>query len=141
MSSTVLIVVNSVGCMQMVERSSNLSQLTMDPRILLVLTTLPDLAVAERLASVLVESRLAACVSFTPGVRSVYRWNNVVERSEEVQLIVKTTSERYVAVEEFLRTAHPYELPEILAVPVQHGLAGYLSWIEGASSDQEPMRA
>jgi len=125
----------------MAERSSNLSQFIMDPRILLVLTTLPDLAVAERLAGVLVESRLAACVSFIPGVRSLYRWNNAVERSEEVQLIIKTTSERYVAVEEFLRAAHPYELPEIIAVPVNHGMAGYLSWIARESSDQEPMRA
>jgi len=125
----------------MAERSANLSQFIMDPRILLVLTTLPDLAVAERLAGVLVESRLAACVSFIPGVHSIYRWNNAIERSEEIQLVVKTTRERYFAVEQYLRANHPYELPEIIAIPVHLGFAGYLSWIAREASDQEPLRA
>ena len=89
----------------------------------------PDTKTAERIARVLVEERLAACVNVLPGVSSIYRWNGAVARTEEVLLIVKTMRERLEALTERLRGLHPYELPELVAVEVVGGLPGYLSWV------------
>ena len=97
---------------------------------MLVLTNVPDRAVAERLADMLVEKRLAACVNILAPCRSVYRWKGAVQRDEEHPMLIKTTAERYGALEQALRTGHPYELPEIIAVPVDRGLADYLGWID-----------
>lgn len=96
---------------------------------LLVLTNLPDLATAEALASFLVEERLAACVNILQSCRSVYRWQGVVETAQEVPLLIKTTEARYPALEAAIRTRHPYETPEIIALPVVHGLPDYLAWV------------
>src|SRR5438034_3117471 len=96
---------------------------------LLVLTNLPDRAVAERLADTLVANNLAACVNILAPCRSVYRWKGAVQHDEEHPLLIKTTTERYGALEEALRAAHPYELPEIIAVPVERGLPAYLDWV------------
>ena len=96
---------------------------------LLVLTNLPDRAAAERIADLLVEQRLAACVNVLAPCRSVYRWKGAVQRDEEHPMLIKTTSERYRALEEALRAAHPYELPEIVALPVERGLPAYLDWV------------
>ena len=96
---------------------------------LLVLSNLPDRASAERVAAVLVERRLAACVNILAPCRSVYRWEGAVESAEEHPLLIKTTAERYPAVEEAIRGLHPYELPEIVAVPLSAGLPGYLKWV------------
>src|SRR3954462_11478202 len=98
---------------------------------LLVLTNLPDRAVAERLADMLVEKKLAACVNILAPCRSVYRWKGAVQHDEEHPLLIKTTAERYAALEQALRAGHPYELPEIIAVPVETGLAAYLGWVAG----------
>jgi periplasmic divalent cation tolerance protein len=96
---------------------------------LLVLTNLPDQAVAEALAQVLVEERLAACVNVLAACRSVYRWQGAVETSNEVPLLIKTTSERYPALEAAILAHHPYELPEVVAWPIERGLPGYLAWV------------
>lgn len=96
---------------------------------LLVLTTLPDRAHAEALASALVEARLAACVSILAPCRSVYRWQGKTESAEEVPLLIKTTVAGYAALETAIRARHPYELPEIIAVPISHGLPAYLGWV------------
>jgi periplasmic divalent cation tolerance protein len=96
---------------------------------LLVLTNLPDRAAAERIADALIEQRLAACVNILAPCRSVYRWKGAVQHDEEHPLLVKTTSERYAALEAALRAAHPYELPEIVALPVERGLPAYLEWV------------
>lgn len=98
---------------------------------LLVLTNVPERAAAERLADMLVEQRLAACVSILAPCRSVYRWKGAVQRDEEYPILMKTTAERYPALEQALRAAHPYELPEIIAVPVARGLPAYLEWVAG----------
>ncbi len=98
---------------------------------LLVLTNVPERAAAERLADMLVEKRLAACVNILAPCRSVYRWKDAVQREEEHPMLMKTTVERYPALEQALRAAHPYELPEIIAVPVERGLAAYLDWVAG----------
>lgn len=97
--------------------------------MLLVFTSLPDRASAEKLAEVLVGGRFAACVSVLAPCRSVYRWKDAVQRDEEHPVLVKTTRDRYPALEAAIRKAHPYELPEIVAVPVERGLPEYLSWI------------
>jgi periplasmic divalent cation tolerance protein len=96
---------------------------------LLVLTNLPDRAAAERLAGMLVEKKLAACVNILAPCRSVYRWKGAVQHDEEHPLLIKTTSERYAALEQALRAGHPYELPEIIALPVERGLPAYLAWV------------
>ena len=97
--------------------------------VLLVPTNLPDRPAAEKLAQTLVGERLAACVSILAPCRSVYRWNGVVQSEEEIPVLAKTTSERYAALEAAIRSNHPYELPEIVAVPVERGLAAYLAWV------------
>ena len=96
---------------------------------LLVLTNVPDRAVAERLADTLVANNLAACVNILAPCRSVYRWKGAVQHDEEHPLLIKTTAERYGALEAALRAGHPYELPEIIAVPIERGLPAYLDWV------------
>jgi periplasmic divalent cation tolerance protein len=96
---------------------------------LLVLTNLPDRAAAERLADLLVERQLAACVNILAPCRSVYRWKGAVQHDEEHPMLIKTTAERYPALESALREGHPYELPEIIAVPIERGLPAYLEWV------------
>jgi periplasmic divalent cation tolerance protein len=96
---------------------------------LLVLTNLPDRAAAERLAERLVEERLAACVNILAPCRSIYRWKGAVLHDEEHPMLIKTTRERYTALESALRGGHPYEIPEIIAVPIERGLALYLEWV------------
>ena len=98
---------------------------------LLVLTNVPERAAAERLADMLVEQRLAACVNILAPCRSVYRWKGAVQRDEEHPMLMKTTVERYPALEQALRAAHPYQLPEIIAIPVERGLPAYLEWVAG----------
>ncbi|HEX9398263.1 MAG TPA: divalent-cation tolerance protein CutA [Burkholderiales bacterium] len=96
---------------------------------LLVLTNLPDRAAAERIAEQLIAERLAACVNILAPCRSVYRWKGAVQHDEEHPLLIKTSAERYPALERALRASHPYELPEIIAVPVERGLPAYLDWV------------
>src|SRR5687767_5250333 len=96
---------------------------------LLVLTNLPDRAAAERLADLLVERKLAACVNILAPCRSVYRWQGAVQHDEEHPMLIKTTAERYAELEQALRDGHPYELPEIIAVPIERGLPAYLDWV------------
>jgi periplasmic divalent cation tolerance protein len=98
---------------------------------LLVLTNLPDRAAAERIAENLVGAKLAACVNILAPCRSVYRWKGEVQHDEEHPVLIKTTAERYPALEQALRAAHPYELPEIIAVPIERGLPAYLAWVAG----------
>ena len=96
---------------------------------ILILTQMPDRASAQSLARSLVEAHLAACVSIGTPVESLYHWRGQIETAQEVPVAVKTRAERYAEVEAAIRARHPYELPEILAVPIVHGLAPYLDWI------------
>lgn len=96
---------------------------------LLVFTSLPDRASAEKLADALVGQRLAACVTILAPGLSVYRWKGEVQRDEECPVLIKTSAERYPALEAAIRANHPYELPEIIAVPVERGLPDYLGWV------------
>jgi periplasmic divalent cation tolerance protein len=96
---------------------------------LLVLTNLPDRATAEKLAEALIHKRVAACVNILAPCRSVYRWKGAVQHAEEYPVLIKTTRERYAALEAAIREVHPYELPEIVAVPIERGLRAYLDWV------------
>jgi periplasmic divalent cation tolerance protein len=96
---------------------------------ILIFTNLPDSESALRLAQKLVESRCAACVNVLSGCTSVYHWQGVTETAEEVPVLIKTRSSLYEAVEQAIRAHHPYEVPEIIAVPVTQGLPAYLEWV------------
>jgi periplasmic divalent cation tolerance protein len=100
---------------------------------LLVFMTCPA-AAAETLAGALVELRLAACVNLLPGARSVYRWQEAVERADETLLVAKTSQARYAELEAEVRRRHPYELPEIVAVHLASGLPAYLQWIHDSTA-------
>ena len=101
---------------------------------LLVITNLPDRDAAMKLAHALVERRLAACVNVLAGCTSIYRWKGEIENAQEVPVLIKTRSALYEELEAAIKELHPYELPEIIAVPVVRGLAEYLAWVgEGTS--------
>ncbi len=102
--------------------------------ILLVFTNLPDEASAAKLAQQLIEARVAACVSQLAPSISTYRWQNSIETAAEVPLLIKTSRAAYPHLEKLLRKAHPYELPEIIAVPVTTGLPAYLDWVTGQTT-------
>lgn len=89
----------------------------------------PDAAVADRIATALVQARLAACVQQVPGIRSTYRWDGRVETADEVLLLIKTQDARLDEVVASVRALHPYEVPELLAVDVRGGLPAYLDWV------------
>jgi periplasmic divalent cation tolerance protein len=95
----------------------------------MVFSTCPDEAVAARIARTLVEERLAACVNRVAAVRSTYAWEGAIQDDAEVLLVIKTRPERFEALAERLKGLHPYELPEIVAVPVVAGSAPYLAWL------------
>jgi periplasmic divalent cation tolerance protein len=96
----------------------------------LVLSTCPNLRVAKRIARVLVDERLAACVNIVPVALSVYRWHGRTESAREQLLIIKSLKRSYASIERRLRALHPYELPEVIAVPITTGLRDYLAWID-----------
>jgi len=98
-------------------------------KILLVLTNLPDRTSAISLGSHLIEQKLAACVNILSPCTSIYHWQGKTESTEEVPLLIKTREESYAALEQAIRTLHPYELPEIIHVPVTGGLPEYLQWV------------
>ena len=96
---------------------------------LLVLTNVPDQATAEKLARMLIESHAAACVNVLPAGRSIYRWQGRVEQADEIPLMIKSTAASYAAVEKIVRAHHPYDVPELIAIPITHGLPAYLDWL------------
>lgn len=96
---------------------------------LLVLTNLPDREAAGKLARELVDRRLAACVNILGDCTSVYRWQGQVEETAEVPMLIKTTAAAYPALQQAIGELHPYELPEIIAVPLAQGLPAYLDWV------------
>lgn len=103
---------------------------------LMVLNTCPDSETAGRIAAELVDGKLAACVQVLPGLQSWFHWAGKVDCANEFLLLIKTSSASYPALEQRIRELHPYELPEIIGVPVNRGLPEYLSWIDDNSSGQ-----
>lgn len=96
---------------------------------LLVLTNLPDQASAEKLARKLVSGKLAACVNILAPCTSIYQWQGKLEQAAEIPMLIKTTSKVYPALETAIRENHPYELPEIVQVPITGGLPAYIQWL------------
>lgn len=97
--------------------------------VLLVLTNVPDNESAHTIARNVVERRLAACVNVLPSVCSVYQWQGQVEEATEVTMLIKSTQDRYADLEAAIKEVHPYDVPEIIAVPVTAGLPAYLNWV------------
>ncbi len=104
----------------------------MPARHRIVFCTVPDTEIGGRLAEALVEEGLAACVNLLPGLISVYRWEGKLQRDAEALLLIKTRADRFAQLAERIRELHPYELPEIVAVPLTEGLPEYLDWIDRA---------
>lgn len=102
----------------------------MEHDTLLVMTTCPDTEHAQALAVQLIEARLAACINQLPGIRSVYRWEGELKSGSEVLLMIKTPADKWQALEAAIKADHPYELPEIIAVPISNGHQPYLDWIQ-----------
>ena len=100
--------------------------------VIVVITTTETTAEAERIAEYLVEQHLAACVQILPPLRSIYRWQGKVEKSNENLLLIKTVSEKYAEIEAAIKSQHSYENPEIIALPVEFGSTNYLSWLREA---------
>jgi periplasmic divalent cation tolerance protein len=104
----------------------------------MVCSTCPDERSAAALAELLVNRHLAACVNVIPGVRSTYRWQGKCQTDDEHLLLVKTTPRRFAEVEQAIREQHPYELPEVVALPIVEGASAYLSWINQCVRSDEP---
>ncbi|GGA47805.1 divalent-cation tolerance protein CutA [Dyella nitratireducens] len=103
--------------------------------VLLCYCTCPHAASAQHLADALVGESLAACVNRIPGIHSTYRWKGKVTTDVEELLLIKTTVERFEALKQRLLALHPYELPELIAVPVERGHTAYLDWVRAAGED------
>ena len=101
----------------------------MSNECLVVLCTCPERQDAERIAHAVVDRRIAACVNVLPGVSSIYRWERSVDAAEEVLMVIKTTRARYASLQDAIVSLHPYEVPEIVALPVTVGLPAYLAWL------------
>ncbi len=103
--------------------------------VILIITNFPDKASALMLAQKLIESRAAACINILAESTSIYRWQGETEISHEIPVLIKTLVKHYVMVEEIIKAIHPYELPEIIAVPVKLGLPAYMQWIADEVTD------
>lgn len=106
-------------------------------RACIVLVTAPSVAVAAELARALVEERLAACGNILPGVRSIYRWQGEVQDESEVLLLLKTVPARVPALTARVVALHPYDVPEVVTVPLDSGLDAYVTWVEESVSRAE----
>lgn len=102
-----------------------------------MVTNLPDLDSAQRLAEALVCVRAAACVNILAPCTSVYRWQGKVETAQEIPVLIKTLRSHYDKVEKTIRQCHPYELPEIIALPIVAGLPEYMGWVAAETSGDE----
>ena len=100
----------------------------------IIFCTCPDKATAEKIAHYLVEDKLAACVNILPSITSIYRWHEQIETAQEHLLLIKANKTSYQAIEKTIIKHHPYELPEIIAVPIENGLPEYLHWIDSCHS-------
>lgn len=100
----------------------------------IILCTCPDKDTAEKIAHLVLEHQLAACVNIVPNITSIYRWQGQIERAEEQLLLIKARQDAYSALESLIKTHHPYQLPEIIAVAIERGLPDYLNWIASCHS-------
>jgi periplasmic divalent cation tolerance protein len=101
----------------------------MAAKILLALSTFPDAETARRISNQLVTEKFAACANILPAVESIYRWKENIESANETLVFFKLSEDRQSAFQEKLRSLHPYEIPEIIFIPISHGLPEYLRWV------------
>ena|ERR1700694_3681880 len=101
---------------------------------MLVLTTLPSSDAAVELARTVVAERLAACANLIPAIRSIYRWKGKLQDENEVLVLLKTRQEHFERLKQRILELHPYEIPEVLALPIEQGYAAYLEWIAGETA-------
>jgi periplasmic divalent cation tolerance protein len=101
----------------------------MNEEIVLVCSTFPDIEVARRIAPQLVAENFAACANIVPVVESIYRWQGKIEEARETLVFFKTTAARYAGFQERLKSLHPYDVPEIICLPISGGLPEYLRWV------------
>lgn len=107
----------------------------MDSQLIVVFITAPSKEVGQQIATALLEQKLAACVNIIPSILSMYRWEGKLNQDEEVLLVVKTRAEIFTdGLVPAVRAVHPYDLPEIIALPILQGLVSYLDWIEAETS-------
>lgn len=102
-----------------------------------VLCTVPDQETGRTIADILLEKRLAACVSLSGALESHYRWEGKIHRDPECCLVIKTREGLFAQLEEAIRSAHPYDVPEIIALPILRGSASYLSWIASETAGND----
>ncbi len=105
--------------------------------VVVVLCTFPDLPQARQIGTVLVEKQLAACVNLVPGVESIFRWEGEISREEEVLAVIKTQAARFGELERELQALHPYDLPEVLGLPVGAGSDAYLEWVRSETGSPD----
>lgn len=108
--------------------------MSLETEHILILTTCPGSITAKQVAQDLIANDVAACVNTFPGMQSYFKWGNKVNIADEFLLLIKTSRSRYKDVEKKILSLHPYELPEIIAVPIESGLQGYLNWIDETTS-------
>jgi periplasmic divalent cation tolerance protein len=108
----------------------------MSDEVRVVFCTFPDPETAHRISQAAVEKRYAACASLVPAVRSIYRWRDQVQQADEALVVYKTSAACYPDLEEFLLRSHPYEVPEIVALPISAGSAAYLDWVIDSSGPE-----
>ena len=106
----------------------------MSGKVFLALSTFPDLETAREISNELVTKKFAACANILPGVESIYRWKEQIESGNETLVLFKLSEDRQSAFQEKLRSLHPYEVPEIIFVPVSIGLPEYLRWVTESCS-------
>ncbi len=99
-------------------------------KVLLALSTFPDVEVARRITQQLVTEKFAACANILPTVESIYRWKEKIENGNETLVLFKLSEDRQSVFQEKLKSLHPYEVPEIIFVPINSGLPDYLLWVE-----------
>jgi periplasmic divalent cation tolerance protein len=108
----------------------------MPNRYQIILCTCPDKDTAEKIARLLVTGKLAACINILPGITSIYLWQEQIESAQEHLLLIKANKTSYQTIETTIKKHHPYELPEIIAVPIENGLPEYLHWIDSCHSSK-----
>ena len=104
--------------------------------VVLVLTQAPDLELAKKIANLVVEEGLAACVNIASPVLSIYKWKDSIEKTEEIPLTIKTTWSCYAALSERIKELHPYDVPEIIVIPVMAGDNAYIQWVKDMTRDR-----
>ncbi len=108
----------------------------MQEEMIMVVSNTPNMDVAQAIARDLVEKRLAACVNILPGVHSIYRWQGAVEEAHEVTILIKSRRVCYAALESAITSLHPYDVPEIIVLPITAGLPQYLAWLADSTKSE-----